>query len=127
MRLFAETDAPTPMELSPASNWMFEGVSVAGLIDFENVSTTVTWDPTFAVPLAGVTEVTVGAVVSAVLATVNVVTTEAVSVFPAKSRTKSCVYTWMVALAGYGCVGVNLTFAPLAGSVGFGPQAPASW
>src|SRR5260221_10520352 len=66
------------MELSPASNWMFEGVSVAGLIDFENVSTTVTWDPTFAVPLAGVTEVTVGAVVSAVLATVNVVTTEAV-------------------------------------------------
>ena len=68
-------------------------MSVLGFTDFENVITTCPFVPIPVAPFTGVTDTTVGAVVSATLAVVNVVTTYALSVFPAKSRTKSCVHT----------------------------------
>ena len=64
-------------------------------------------------PSAGVTASTVGTAVSAVAAVVNVVTTYAVSGFPARSCTAFCVHTWIMALPGYGVVGVKVATAPL--------------
>jgi hypothetical protein len=67
--------------------------SVVWFMDLENVSTIGGTSPTPVALFAGVTDVTVGEVVSAEFAAVKVVTIYAVSVFPAKSRTRSCVQT----------------------------------
>jgi hypothetical protein len=85
-------------------------VNVDGFIDFENTTTTCPFKPTPVCPLDGVTITTVGAVVSAVAAVVNVVFDEE-DVFPAGSCTPDS-YTRIVAPPGSGVNGVNVTTEP---------------
>jgi len=84
---------------------------VFGFNDFENVSTTVAFNPIPVAPLFGVTATTCGPVVSATAAVVNVLK-KPLPLFPAKSDGPGFTATCIVAPPGSGVVGVNVTTAP---------------
>lgn len=95
---------------SPFSRFTLLAPIVAGLMDFENVSTTCEFSPALLVPLVG-EMVTVGGVVSAVFAVVNVYQ-YCESEFPASSFSPFTPMYIRVE-AGYGLRGVKVTVLPL--------------
>src|SRR6266581_4830106 len=120
VRLSEDSVRLKPTGASPAKSCMVLPLTVAGLRDFEKVSTTIWLRPIPEAPFAGVTDVTTGAALSVVLPVVNVPEPQ-LSLLPAKSRTWHCVYHWIVILAGYGCAGVNVALAPLTESTAHVP------
>ena len=70
MRLLSEMEVGGFSGTSPFSRFTLLALIVAGLMDFENVSTTCVFNPALVLPLVGVI-LTVGAVVSSVFAVVK--------------------------------------------------------
>src|SRR5271155_5880058 len=111
VRLSAEMEIAGLSGTSPLSRLTVLLLMVIGLIDSEKVNTTCVLSPRLAVPLEGVM-VTVGGVVSGVLAVVKEPPARSLAILPAKSITP-LTNMFIVALAGYGVRGVKVIVAPL--------------